>query len=317
MTKQKIVLIVGPTAVGKTALSIDLAKRFNGEIINGDSMQVYQGLDIGTAKIKESEKDGIPHHLLDILKADQAYSASHFQDQARQCIQDIAIRRRLPIVVGGTGLYIEALIYDVSHGGQQASDPAYRRRLQALEADQGGAYLWEVLNEKDPQAAAKIHPNNSQRLIRALEVIHQTGQPFSALQDERQPANCLYDCFIIGLNTDRSILYQRINQRVDDMMEAGLLEEARHLFNRYGDQAPAAKGIGYKEFFPYFKNEITLDQALADLKQASRRYAKRQLTWFRNRTPVDVWVDLVQDEEADQALYNQLEAFLADKGDTD
>ncbi len=310
MAKEKIVVIVGPTAVGKTALSIQLAQDFHGEVINGDSMQVYKDLDIATAKIKPEEMQGIPHHLLDILPVTEPYSASDFQEQASQKIREISNRQHLPLIVGGTGLYIESLLYDVSHGGESPKNTEYRQRLKELASQKPDRYLWQALHERDPLAAENIHPNNQQRLIRALEVIHQTGQPFSSFQQERNERESHYAAFVIGLNTDRQVLYDRINERVDQMMAEGLLAEAQALYEQYGEEVPGAKGIGYKELFPYFRGEMSLDQALEDLKQASRRYAKRQLTWFRNRTPVDVWLDLVQHPEDLSKLQQHLHCFL-------
>lgn len=310
MSKEKILIIVGPTAVGKTALSIELAKEFSGEIVSGDSMQVYKNLDIGTAKVTAEEMQGIPHHLIDILDIDDQYSASDFQKQAKVLIKDMSQKGQLPIVAGGTGLYIESLIYDVSHGGSSPKNESFRQEMEEFALEQGRLALWEKLKNQDPKAAEKIHHNNQHRMIRALEVIHETGQKFSDFQTEREEKDLAYDSFIIALDSERTELYDRINHRVDLMMEQGLLEEAQKLYQQSQPDAQARKGIGYKEFFPYFEGRKSLDQAVEQLKQNSRRYAKRQLTWFRNRTPVDLWVDVGQEPYPMEEIKSNIEQFL-------
>ncbi|HPJ00793.1 MAG TPA: tRNA (adenosine(37)-N6)-dimethylallyltransferase MiaA [Enterococcus sp.] len=289
---KKVLVIVGPTAVGKTALSIELAKKYNGEIISGDSMQVYRELSIGTAKVTEAEKEGIPHYLIDIREKEEAYSVSEFQKEARTWIEAIHQRGKLPIVVGGTGLYIQALLYDFQLGGKQENDnPAIRLKYEQFAQDYGKEALWQLLQETDPLAAEKIHFNNQRKVIRALEVFETTGESITAPKEEPQR---LYDYFLIGLTTDRELLYQRINQRVDLMMANGLLDEAIKIKDIPKTQA--ALGIGYKEFFPYFQGQATLEEVAEEIKLHSRRYAKRQLTWFRNRL-APYWVDLVQHPE--------------------
>lgn len=310
--KEKILVIVGPTGVGKTSLSIKLAQEFDGEIISGDSMQIYKGLDIGTAKVTAEEAQEIPHYLIDEKEWTEAYSVSDFQKRARELIEAIHVRGKLPIVVGGTGLYIESLLFNVSHGGQSDSDPGYRKQLEALAADKGPAYLWQVLTEKDPEAAENIHPNNERRVIRALEVIEKTGEKFSDQQDEHRPENMAYDAYVIGLDTDRKLLYERINQRVDQMVEEGLLEEAKMLYPYRHEDLQATKAIGYKELFPYLDGRQDLEDGLDALKQASRRYAKRQLTWFRNRTPISRWYDLLEGPGGESQVIEDVKDFLKD-----
>ena len=303
-------VIVGPTAVGKTALSIRLAKKYNGEIINGDSMQVYAGLDIGTAKVTEEEAEGIPHHLLDIIPVEQDYTASDFKRDARQAIESILARGKLPIVVGGSGLYIEGLLFDMQFGGVAAEDPHYRKQLEAELERTDAMHIWKQLQEKDPKAAEQIHPNNSRRVIRALEVIHFSGKRFSDQADRE--ADPHYDALLIGLDTERSILYDRINRRVDLMVANGLVEEANALFDRQlPAKTQATRGIGYKEWFGYFNGEVTFAEAAEQLKQNSRRYAKRQLTWFRNRMSGIHWFDLVQNDHEMQKIEELVESFLA------
>ena len=302
----KVIAIVGPTAVGKTSLSVELAKRFNGEIISGDSMQVYRGLDIGTAKVTADEMAGIPHHLIDVRGVDESYSAADFQKSAREAIQEISQRGKIPIIVGGTGLYIQSLLWDYKLGSEgEPEDDSIREKYEVFAEENGNPALWEKLQLSDPLAAEKIHYNNRKKVIRALEVFELTGH--SILEPKEQPKE-LYDSFLIGLNTDRSILYQRINQRVDLMVEQGLLEEARNLAKNPTVQA--AQGIGYKEFFPYFSGDSSLEAAIEEVKLHSRRYAKRQLTWFRNRMTVH-WYDLIQQPEIIKVIETEITNWLA------
>ena len=302
----KVIAIVGPTAVGKTSLSIELAKQFNGEIISGDSMQVYRGLDIGTAKVTAEEMEGIPHHLIDVRDVNESYSAADFQKAARKAIQEISDRGKLPIIVGGTGLYIQSLLWDYKLGNEgELEDDSLRAKYEAFAEENGNLALWEKLQLTDPLAAEKIHCNNRKKMIRALEVFELTGH--SILEPKEQPKE-LYDSFLIGLNTDRSILYQRINQRVDLMVEQGLLAEAKNLAKNPTVQA--AQGIGYKEFFPYLSGGSSLEAALEEVKLHSRRYAKRQLTWFRNRMSVR-WYDLIQQPEKIDEIKTEIATWLA------
>lgn len=304
---EKVLAIVGPTAVGKTALSIELAQRLQGEIISGDSMQVYRKLDIGTAKVTATEAQGVPHHLIDIRDIGESYSVAEFQQMGRQLIAEITARGKLPIVVGGTGLYIQALLQDFTLGGKKDADEEsddIRQRYETYGETKGNEALWQLLNQKDPMAAAQLHFNNRRKVIRALEVLERTGK--SILQPQVTPKP-LYDDFLVGLNTDRSLLYERINQRVDLMWQQGLLAEAELL--RDFPESQAAKGIGYREFFSYFKGEQSLEEVKEQIKQDSRRYAKRQLTWFRNRmTPY--WVDLVQEPETSATLQMVIREWL-------
>ncbi|MGM0213304.1 tRNA (adenosine(37)-N6)-dimethylallyltransferase MiaA [Enterococcus sp. AZ109] len=298
---KKVVAIVGPTAVGKTSLSIQLAKRFNGEIISGDSMQVYRTLDIGTAKVTVEEMAGIAHYLIDVRDVTESYSAADFQETARQVIDEIDERGKLPIIVGGTGLYIQSLLWDYKLGSEnEKEDLGLREKYAAFAEEYGKKALWKELACIDPLAAEKIHFNNLKKVIRALEVYQLTGR--SILTPKETP-KLLYDPYIVGLDTDRELLYQRINKRVDLMMEQGVLSEAKQML-AFRDQQ-SAQGIGYKEFFPYFEGKISLDQAIEEVKQKSRRYAKRQLTWFRNRMPVN-WFDIVQHPEE----VSQIEAAI-------
>lgn len=302
---KKVLVIAGPTGVGKTALSIHLAQRFQGEIISGDSMQIYRGLDIGTAKVTAAEAQGIPHYLIDIKDPSESFSVAEFQRLAREKIDEITSRGKLPMIVGGTGLYIQALLYDYDLGGaSESGNQELREHYAAFATEQGNQALWELLQEKDPQAAAKIHFNNQRKVIRALEVLERTGRSILAPENEPQK---LYDDFLIGLTTERSLLYQRINERVEQMFAAGLEKEATTLRDLPDSQA--AKGIGYREFFSYFAGEEDLAAVKEAIKQDSRRYAKRQLTWFRNRMAPH-WVDLVQEPEQLATLEAQIHQWL-------
>ncbi|MEH7525851.1 tRNA (adenosine(37)-N6)-dimethylallyltransferase MiaA [Bacillus sp. JJ1503] len=289
MEKEKLVVLIGPTAVGKTKLSIELAKRFNGEIISGDSMQIYKGMDIGTAKIKKDEMEGIPHHLIDIKDPKEPFSVAEFQELVREKISEISLRGKLPMIVGGTGLYIQSVIYDY-HFSDAPSDDDFRQMLEKKAEAEGNESVHLELSKVDPESAERIHPNNVRRVIRALEVYHCTGKTINELQENQKP-ELMYNTAIIGLTMDREILYQRINTRVDLMIKEGLLEEVERLFNQDIKDCQSIQAIGYKELYEYFSHSISLEEAISQLKQNSRRYAKRQLTWFRNKMNVD-WFDL-------------------------
>lgn len=289
---QKVLAIVGPTAVGKTALAIRLAQKFNGEIISGDSMQVYRHLDIGTAKATPAEQAQAPHHLIDVCDVTQQFTVAQFVAAAERLIPAIAARGHLPIIAGGTGFYLQALFDGLALGADAPGDPAVRDRLRAVAQEQGAAYLWHQLQAQDPVAAGKIPPTNVRRTVRALEVIQVTGRPFSQ-QTNQGPR---YDERYLALNTDRDLLYRRINQRVDLMVEQGLFEEVRWLADQGGQTLPAATGIGYRELLPVIDHPEDWSSAIDHVKQDSRHYAKRQLTWFRNQTTA-TWFDLVQHPE--------------------
>ena len=287
-----LIVIGGPTAVGKTQLSIDLAKRFGGEVINGDRLQFYRGLDIGTGKVTLEEMQGVPHHALDFLDVDQDYDASQFQALAQHLIRDCHARGVLPILVGGSGLYLEGLLYDLEFGGKASHDPLIRQALeQRLEAE-GVEVLYAKLSAQDPVAASKIPIQNHRRLLRALEVMQVTGQKFSD-QSQHENAQARYETCILALDRPRDQLYERINARVQAMVAQGLEAEVRHLYQlARGQLLPSVQGIGYKEWWPYLAGDMTDREAvIAAIQQNSRRYAKRQLTWFRNRIQGTHWLD--------------------------
>ncbi|EPH99075.1 tRNA dimethylallyltransferase [Enterococcus faecalis 13-SD-W-01] len=303
---KKVLVIAGPTAVGKTALSIELAKKFNGEVISGDSLQVYKKLDVGTAKVTKEEMQGITHHLIDIVEPDGMYSAADFQKMGRQLIEEITARGHLPIVAGGTGLYIQSLLYDFRLGGEENEEESamIREKYEQFATQYGKEALWEKLSQTDPAAAEKIHWNNQRKVIRALEVFERTGESITAPKE--QPAK-LYDYLMIGLDTERELLYQRINQRVDMMLDNGLEAEAEFVYSL--KEAQGAQGIGYKEFFPYFEGREILPEVVETIKQNSRRYAKRQLTWFRNRMSVQ-WFDLIQHPEEQKQIEELVQQWM-------
>lgn len=280
---KEVVAIVGPTASGKTALSIALAKALDGEVINGDAMQVYRGLDIGTAKITTEEMEGIPHHLLSFLAPTESFSVADFQQLAREKIKEITARGKKPIIVGGTGLYVQAALYDFRFT-EQKIDEVLRQELYAMLEAQGPQHMHNLLAAQDAQTAATIHPNNTRRVIRALEMLQQgTTKSDEAKQ---QGNTALYDATIIGLDMPRDVLYDRINARVDHMMALGLEQEVRALYDAGIRDVQAIQAIGYKELYAYFDGHMTKQEALEALKQNSRRYAKRQLTYFRNKMDI-------------------------------
>ncbi|MFB3160122.1 tRNA (adenosine(37)-N6)-dimethylallyltransferase MiaA [Neobacillus sp. 179-J 1A1 HS] len=288
-SKQKLLVIIGPTAVGKTKLSIELAKQYNGEIISGDSMQIYRGMDIGTAKIKHEEMEGIAHHLIDIKEPDESFSVAEFQQLVRAKISDITSKGKLPIIVGGTGLYIQAVIYDYQFS-EAPADEEFRLQLEEMAKEIGNEALHQELTKVDPESASQIHPNNVRRVIRALEIFHCTGKIMSDYQNNQQP-DLLYETALIGLTMERDKLYERINMRVDMMISEGLLDEVSRLHRQGLRDCQSIQAIGYKEIYDYLDGKVGLDLAIENLKQNSRRYAKRQLTWFRNKMEVQ-WFDM-------------------------
>ena len=295
LSKPRVVAVGGPTASGKTALSVALARAFDGEIINADSMQIYKNLDVGTAKPSAEERQGIPHYLLDFLSPETPYSVADFTAAADPLIRDITARGRLPLVVGGTGLYITSLLSGMAFAPEK-TDPAIRARLQARADTEGGAALYAELQRIDPDYAAQVHPNNLPRVIRALELFEATGRRMSDQRREARPAEAPYHALCLCLTCrDRAVLYSRIDRRVDEMVENGVLDEARQVYDHRDAYRTAAQAIGYKEFFPYFEGTANLTECTERLKQATRNYAKRQLTWFRRQNDA-VWLYLDEEE---------------------
>lgn len=300
LSKPRVVAVGGPTASGKTALSVALARAFDGEIINADSMQIYKNLDVGTAKPSAEERQGIPHYLLDFLPPETPYSVADFTAAADPLIRDITARGRLPLVVGGTGLYITSLLSGMAFAPEK-TDPAIRARLQARADTEGGAALYAELQRVDPDYAAQVHPNNLPRVIRALELFEATGRRMSDQRREARPAEAPYHALCLCLTCrDRAVLYSRIDRRVDEMVENGVLDEARQVYDHRDAYRTAAQAIGYKEFFPYFEGTANLTECTERLKQATRNYAKRQLTWFRHMEGI-CWLDASAPDVREQA----------------
>ena len=295
----KVIVVVGPTSSGKSSLGVELAKKYNGEIINGDAISVYKELNIGSAKITEEEMQGVKHHLIDYLDVKEEYNVAQFQQSARAAIEDIISQEKLPIVVGGTGLYVKALLYDYDF-----SNPTERNDEQYEEYK--NEQLYEMLVKMDEKAAEKVHPNNRRRVIRALQICN-TGTKKSEIEDAQmhQP---IYDCLIIGLNTDREVINQRINNRVDQMVEQGLENEVKDLFEKYPYTYHCFQGIGYKEFIDYVENRTTLSETIEAIKLHTRQFAKRQMTWFKNQMDV-TWFDIA-DEDYKQQIEQKVEDFI-------
>ena len=308
LSKPRVVAVGGPTASGKTALSVALARAFDGEIINADSMQIYKNLDVGTAKPSAEERQGIPHYLLDFLPPETPYSVADFTAAADPLIRDITARGRLPLVVGGTGLYITSLLSGMAFAPEK-TDPAIRARLQARADTEGGAALYAELQRIDPDYAAQVHPNNLPRVIRALELFEATGRRMSDQRREARPAEVPYHALCLCLTCrDRAVLYSRIDRRVDEMVENGVLDEARQVYDHRDAYRTAAQAIGYKEFFPYFEGTANLTECTERLKQATRNYAKRQLTWFRRQNDA-AWLYLDEEDVTERAC-TLVRAFL-------
>ena len=288
--KEKVLVIAGPTAVGKTDLSIKLAKELNGEIISTDSMQIYKYMDIGSAKITKEEMCGVPHHMIDVVDPSTPFSVADYKEMAQKCIDDIISRGKLPILTGGTGLYINALTCNMNFT-EAENDLKYRSELEELAEKHGNEYIHNMLKNIDPISYKEIHYNNRKRVIRALEVYKLTKKPFSSFNAGEEFYNGPYDVTYYVLNMDREKLYNRINLRVDMMMDKGLLEECIKLKEMgYNSSVQSMQGIGYKEIFYYLENKISLNEAVEMIKQGSRNYAKRQLTWFR-RDPRAIILD--------------------------
>ncbi len=285
-----LVVILGPTAVGKTKISVELAQCIKGEIISGDSMQVYKYMDIGTAKIQPEEMHNVKHHLIDIKEPDQSFSVAEFQSLADYHIKNIATQNKIPIIVGGTGLYIQAVI-DHYNFAEEENTISYRNKLYAEAAMHGKAYLHQKLAQVDKVSAEKIHVNDVKRVIRALEFYYANGKPISENDLDCKNKNPKYNMVLIGLNMDRGLLYERINERVDKMMEEGFLEEVKNLLQRgYSPEAPALQGLGYRQLISYLQGKNDLNTAIELIKRDTRRFAKRQLTWFRRDSRINWFI---------------------------
>lgn len=309
-TKKPLVILTGPTAVGKTALSIELAKRIQGEMISADSIQVYKGMDIGSAKITKEEMCGIPHYLIDVLDPKEDFNVVRFKQMAMQALDEIYQKNKIPIVVGGTGFYIQALLYDIDFENTEISD--YRKELELYEKEHGAYALHERLKEIDPVSYEKIHANNVKRVIRALEFYHDTGYPISRHNETQKQKESPYRFVYFVLNDDRQKLYHRIDFRIDQMLDQGLLKEVKSLLDDgcTGDMV-SMQGLGYKEFIPYFEGKCSLEDAVTILKRDTRHFAKRQLTWFRREKSV-CWLNR-EDYKTETDLLNAMLSEIKQK----
>lgn len=284
--KVPLLVVVGPTASGKTALAVALAKRYHGEVVSADSMQIYQGMCIATAKPTSAEMAGVRHHLIDFLPPGSVYSVADYVRDAHACIRELSEKGILPVVAGGTGLYVDSLIRNIQYA-EIPSNPEIRRRLEEQAKEKGAADMLSELSTIDPEAASRLHVNDQKRIIRALEVYQVSGVTITEYNRRSRAVESPYRPFIVGLQVhDRSVLYERINRRVDQMVESGLIEEVR-TFSGNAQSATAVQAIGYKELLPYFSGAISLDKAVEDIKRETRRYAKRQLSWFRRNPDIN------------------------------
>lgn len=315
MKQRPLIILTGPTAVGKTALSIELAKRIHGQMISADSMQVYRHMDIGTAKIRPEEMEGIPHYLIDVLEPEEDFHVARFQEMAKAALEQVYAAGSIPILVGGTGFYIQALLYDIEfereeqEGYEQAS---YRQKLQALANEHGAEYLHEQLRQVDPASADAIHAHNVKRVIRALEFYHQTGACISAHNEEQRQKKSPYNFLYFVLTDDRNRLYERIDKRIDSMIEQGLVEEVRRLkASGCTKNMVSMQGLGYKEILNYLEGNCTLEEAVYVLKRDTRHFAKRQLTWFRRERDV-IWLDRREFPDEEALLYQMLD-YIQDR----
>lgn len=299
--KKPLIVLTGPTAVGKTSLSIALAKAADAEIISADSMQVYKHMDIGSAKITEEEMEGVPHYLIDVLEPSEEFHVVRFQKMAKEAMEKIYSKEKIPILTGGTGFYIQAVVKDIDFS-QDTEKSSVRAELEKMAEEKGGAYLHQLLEQKDPESAQKIHPNNIKRVIRALEYYELTGEKIS-LHNEREGEKLSpYNTAYFVLNDRRDRLYERIDRRVDQMLEKGLVEEVRRLAQMgYTRDMVSMQGLGYKEILAYLEGECTLEEAVYILKRDTRHFAKRQLTWFRREKDV-IWVNKPDFEYDDKRI---------------
>ena len=306
MEKEKVIVICGPTASGKTALSIELAKKINGEIISCDSMQIYKDMDIGTAKPSKEEMQGIKHYLIDFVLPNQRYSVANFKNDAKKAIKEIISKGKTPIIVGGTGLYVDSLIYEIEYQNIEF-DEKYRKQLENRVETEGLEALYEEAKKIDKQAVQKISSNDQKRILRILEIYHATGKNKTQQEAESRKNEVKYDYKVFAINMDREILYNRINKRVDIMMENGLIDEVKQIKKKYNKFPTAMQGLGYKEVVEYLENKISKDEMVEKIKQESRRYAKRQLTWFR-KNKENIWLDgMTSIEENIKIIQNEIQ----------
>ena len=311
--KKPLIVLTGPTAVGKTSLSISLAKAVNGEIISADSMQVYKKMDIGSAKIRPEEMQGVKHYLVDVLDPEEEFHIVKFQQMAKEAMEEIYAKGKIPILVGGTGFYIQAVTRDIDFT-EAEQENSYRTELEALAEEKGAEHLHEMLRKVDPASADSIHANNVKRVIRALEFYHQNGTPISAHNEEQKKQVSPYDLAYFVLNAPRDILYERIDKRVDQMMDEGLVKEVEELRNDGCHRGMVSmQGLGYKEILAYLEGEYPLEEAVRILKRDTRHFAKRQLTWFRRESDV-IWVDKDRFNWDEKEILKYMTDILEERG---
>lgn len=311
--KKPLIILTGPTAVGKTSLSIGLAKKIGGEIISADSMQVYKGMDIGSAKITRQEMQGVRHYLIDELSPKEEFNVVRFQEYAKRYIQEIYARNKIPVLTGGTGFYIQSVLYDIDFT-ETEENQEYREYLEGLAKEKGPQFLHEELRKVDPGSADQIHANNVKRVIRALEYFKETGEPISKHNEEERKKVSPYNFAYFVLNDRRDILYDRINQRIDKMLESGLVEEVKRLKEEGCTRDMVSmQGLGYKEILDYLDGRCTLDEAVYILKRDTRHFAKRQLTWFKRERDV-IWVNKDEFSYSEESILEEMESILAEKG---
>jgi len=312
-TKPKVIVICGPTASGKTGLSVKVAQAMNGEIVSCDSMQIYKDMNIGTAKVTKEEMQGIPHYLIDFVSPDKRYSVAEFQKDAEKAISQIIAKGKTPIVVGGTGLYVDTLAYHIQYP-EIETDLEYRKQLEEMIQKKGLEVVYQKAKEIDLQATEKVSSNDKKRIMRILEIYHQTGKTKTQLEIESRREEPPYEYLVYAIDMDREKLYDRINQRVDIMINQGLIEEVQNLLKKYEKFPTAMQGLGYKEVVAYLKGDMTKEEMIETLKQETRRYAKRQLTWFRKNKEIK-WIDgLAQPEENIQRILEDYEKEKAKNG---
>lgn len=313
--KKPIIILTGPTAVGKTKASIGLARAVGGEIISADSMQIYKYMDIGSAKIRPEEMQGVKHYLVDELEPSEEFHVVRFQQMAKQAMEEIYAKGKIPIVVGGTGFYIQALLYDIDFTKNE-EDTVYRKELETLANEKGAVYLHEMLRTVDPESADSIHANNVKRVIRALEFYKLTGKKISEHNEKERAKESPYAFCYFVLNDDRKLLYDRIDQRIDKMLEEGLLEEVTALKNKgYTKDMVSMQGLGYKEILDYLNGECTLEEAIYILKRDTRHFAKRQLTWFRRERDV-IWIDKNKYDHDEEKILEVMLSYVRERINT-
>ncbi len=286
---EKVIVICGPTASGKTGLSIELAKKINGEIVSADSMQIYQEMDIGTAKPTQKEKQGVKHYVMDFVSPEERYSVADYKKNAKKAIKEIIAKGKIPIVVGGTGLYIDSLIYEIEYPNIEF-DENYRKNLEKRVQQEGIEILYEEARETDPLAIQKISQNDEKRILRILEIYYATGKTKTEQEIESRKKPLEYDYQVYALKWDREILYQRINKRVDQMLQQGLIQEVQEILKKHDKFPTAMQGLGYKEVVQFLKGDTTEEEMIEKIKMETRRYAKRQMTWFRKNKQT-IWLD--------------------------